>query len=426
MMGIKSGYLALAGLLAAPSAWAVEYDFSGDIDVRAFGRLPAAGSYENGFEQRLRVRSDIRLQDGVSVHAGVNLINDTWRGDRSGDVDALQQSQPFTLGRDHRTVTLDYGYVQIPLGDWSLRAGRQIANWNFGITVADDRRDRIMILGPVAEGVTFLAGGDQRQKGTLDDRKDDGYLVFAGFVGNTNDWSWGALLGHYVGDDEKDNAGDYEGGRFYAPRDGTLVSPWAQGELGPVKVTTGAHYLGGGDAVYTNDTFAGFLRGGFELSDNFNLEAQYFFNIGGSLIESGFDTFSSLIHSSPRHDASATYVEALDMRGLGEVSREFSALDDQDIDRHLLAVRGTYSPRDNWQLKLAAGSVRYDGMAPNLGQTGDDPDRTEDVVFGDIQVHYDVTPSTSLWATYGYADTADLIDGRDSVDAVSLNLRTRF
>ncbi|MCG5534724.1 hypothetical protein [Ectothiorhodospira mobilis] len=419
-MGIRPSYLALAGLLAAPAAQAIDYEFSGDLDVRGFGRTQADGGYQNGFEQRIRLRTDIALDDGVSLHAGVNLINDTWRGDASGDVSALAQTQPFTWGRDHRTVTLDYGYVQVPLGDWTLRAGRQIANWNFGMTVGDDRRDRILLMRPAGEGVTFLMGGDQRQKGTLEDNKDDGYLVFAGFVGKTSGWSWGALLGHYMGDDETLPDGTYELGRFYAPRDGTLVSPWAKGQLGAVEVTAGGHYLGGGDAVFTNDTFGGFLRGGMDATEDLKLDAQYFFSLGGSLIETGFDTFSSMIHSNPRHNATSTYIPALSLSGLGDVSREFedAGVADQDFDRHLVATRGTYSLSDEWSLKLAAGWVRYDGVAGDLG-------KEEDVTFGDLQMHYQVTPSTRIWATYGYADTADLV-ARDSLNAFSVNLRTQF
>lgn len=419
MMGIRPSHLALAGLLAVPGAQAVEYKFNGDIDVRGFDRSMATGGNQNGFEQRLRLRTDIRIQDGVSVHAGVNLINDTWRGDTSGDLKDLQQNQPFTDGRDHRTVTLDYGYVSVPLGEgWQLRAGRQIANWNFGITVADDRRDRIILLGPVADGVTFLVGADQRRKKTLDDNKDDGYLLYTGLTGRNSGWAWGALLGYYLGDDEKDATGDYESDRFYNVRGGTLISPWVQGKVGEVELTAGAHYLGGGDALFTNDTYAGFVRGGFDVTPAFKLEGQYFFNLNGSLIEPGFDSFSSLIHSSPRHDATATRIDALSMSGLGKGAREFEGVR-RDFDRHLIAVRGTFSPSDSWQLKLAAGWVQYDGLARDLNQS-------EDVVFGDIQLHYHVTQSTRLWATYGFADTADLLPDRDSVNAVSLNLQTRF
>ncbi|KXX66418.1 hypothetical protein [Marichromatium gracile] len=420
-MGIRPARLAaLLGLLAAPAAQAieraVEYDFSGDFDVRTFNRDPGVGDTQSGFEQRLRLRGSLTLDDRVSLHAGVNLTNDTWRGDESAK--AVEDEEPFTIGRTHRTVTFDYGYVELPFDDWKLRVGRQIANWNFDMTVSDDRRDRIMLLGPVGEDITFILGGDQRQNTTYDDRLDDGYLVFSGFVGKTAGWSWGALLGHYIGDDERAFDGSYQPGYFYTPRSGTLVSPWAQGRLGPVEITTGAHYLGGGDAIFTNNTFAGFLRGGYQATPELLFEAQGFFNLGGSLIEPGFDSFSSLIHNSPRHDASATRIPALDLTGVGKGDRELGGID-QDFDRYLLALRGSYSPTDKWRLQLAGGWVRYDGLTRDL-------DEAEDVVFGDVQLSYQVTRSTRIWGSYGYAATSDLIPGVDSVDALSLNLRTEF
>lgn len=418
-MMVRPSHLALAGFLVVPCAHSVEYKFHGDFDVRGFDRSIATGGNESGFEQRLRLRADILIQDRMSVHAGVNLINDTWRGDASGDLNDLPQTKPFTDGRDHRAVTLDYGYVSLPLGEkFQVRAGRQIANWNFGLTVADDRRDRIILMGPVAEDVTFLAGADQRRNVYIDETEDDGYLFYAGLTGRKNGWSWGTLLGHYLGFDEKNDVGIYESNRFYNVRGATLFSPWGQGKVGEVEVTAGGHYLGGGEALYTNNTYTGFVRGGLDINPTVKLEAQYFFNINGSLVEPGFDSFSSLIHSSPRHDATATKIAALSMGGLGTGAKEFEGVR-QDFDRHLIAMRGTYRPNDKWQLKLAAGWVQYDGLVRDLSQS-------EDVVFGDIQVQYNFTESTRLWATYGFADTSDLLPGRDNVSAVSLNLQMRF
>ena len=108
-----------------------------------------------------------------------------WRGDT--DLRCLQQALKQTL---------DLGYAQIPLpGKAVLRVGRQEANWNNGLLVSDDRRDRILGIVPTSVG-TVLALYDRRgdQKGFF--ANDNGDMTALGMITKLGGFQTGALWVH--------------------------------------------------------------------------------------------------------------------------------------------------------------------------------------------------------------------------------------
>ena len=416
--------LALAALVGTPAAAMANVEFGGDLDIRAFStdtvdlqdELPNGDPNPNfgnreqrtGTNQRIRLSGSFETDGGVAVHTRLNLMNDRWWGDASGTT--TEDETPFS-GRNHRNVELDYGYVSLPMFGGSLNVGRQMANWNpMGLTTTDDRRDRISYVRPLGGGHTGILLYDQRQSQTTTDRSDDGNLVAGALLGPLAEGvNYGLLLVQF-------NSGGSGGN--YVLRGSTLVSPYIEGQAGDFTYGAGFHYLGDSHAeLYTEDTFGGYVTGGFQMTPEFKLEGQIFHAADGNLVAGGYDSYSSLINNSPDHDQSPTSIGLLNLSGLAAPGG--AGTEGQDgMERTLVAARGTYTMMD-WTFKGALGWVNYDD--------GDASPRDEDVVFVDAQAHYALTPSTTIYATAGYADMDEDENGfRDEVYATSLNLNVQF
>ena len=412
--------LALAALVGTPAAAMANVEFGGDYDASYFN-VQNPNSRDTGVEQRIRLQSTFETDGGVEVHARLNLMNDRWTGDGSGNSSDLDE-QPFTApNRDHRNVALDYGYVSLPTQIGRVNIGRQMANWNpSGLTTTDDRRDRISLVMPLGGGHTMIPAFDVRGSGTTGNRTDDNYLGFVAFLGPLAEGvNYGLLLAQFETGSSGPTVieGDPVPGSNYVLRGATLISPYVQGQFGDFNYEVGMHYLGDGRGWYTEDTFGGYVKGGFQMTPEFLLEGQVFHAADGNLVAGGYDSFSSLINNSPDHDQSATSIPGLNLSGAVPAAAPGTAgTEEQDgMERTLVAVRGTYGMMD-WTFKGAAGWVNYDD--------GDAGPRDEDVIFFDAQAHYALTPSTTVYGTAGFADSEDYL-GRD-VFATSLNVNVQF
>ena len=389
--------LALAALVGTPAAAMANVEFGGDFDALYYN-TQGTGDQATGFEQRIRLQSVFETDGGVQVHTRLNLMNDRWTGDASG-VDT-EDENPFS-NRNHRNVELDYGYVSLPFAGGRVNVGRQMANWDpMGLTATDDRRDRISYVRPLGGGHTGILIYDRRQATDDTNRSTDGNSYLGALVGPlAQGVNYGVLVAQFT-------AGGSNG--TYGLRGATLLAPYIQGEAGDLNYGAGFHYLGNGRAAFSEDTLAGYLTAGFQMSPEFKMEGQVFHAADGALVAGGYDTYSSLIHNSPDHNLSATRIGALDLGGLG--TEDF-----EDVSRTLIATRGTFEMMD-WTFMGAVGYVDYD----NDG-TGDN-----EVLFLDAQAHYQLTPSTKVFATTGYADLDEDVGGRDNFFASSLNLNVQF
>ena len=431
--------LALAALVGTPAAAMANVEFGGDLDVRAFSTDtldlsgqpdPAEENFNENFgnreqrtgaNQRIRLTGSFETDGGVSVNARLNLMNDRWTGDASGGrnvgvddgaIDDLGDEAPFS-NRNHRNVELDYGYVSLPLAGGMLNVGRQTSNWNpMGLTTTDDRRDRISYVRPLGGGHTGIFAYDRRQASDPTNRATDGNQPFIAFLGPLAE---GVQYGFLVATWDGGSSG--ADGAGYVLNGATLVSPYIEGQAGDLNYGVGMHYLGDGRNLYTEDTFAGYVHGGFQMTPEFKLEGQVFHAADGALVANGYDSYSSLINNSPDHDVSPTSIGLLNLSGLAASGGP--GTEGQDgMERTLVAARGTYTMMD-WTFKGALGWVNYDD--------GDASARDEDVVFADLQAHYALTPSTTVYATAGYADLDEDENGfRDEVYATSLNLNVQF
>ena len=426
--------LALAALVGTPAAAMANVEFGGDFDARYYNLQDAEDSNASGFDQRIRLQSSFETDGGVSVNARLNLMNDRWTGDASGQ---NLDDAPFN-GRGNRNVELDYGFASLPMFGGMVNIGRQESNWNpMGLTTTDDRRDRISYVRPLGGGHTAIVAYDRRQASVRRDGSTEGNQPFVALLGPLAEGvQYGLLVAYW---EASSSGADGDG---YVLNGATLVSPYIEGQAGDFNYGAGVHYLGDGRNLYQEDTFAGYLHAGFQMTPEFKLEGQLFHAADGALVAGGYDSYSSLINNSPDHNQSATSIAALNLSGLagrtsvvnpsavagGADAESVAGTEAQDgMSRTLAAVRGTYTMMD-WTFMGALGWVNYEdpdltGVAGDaLAASGQD----EDVIFVDAQVHYQLTPSTRVFGTAGYADVEEDQFGRDDFWASSVNLNVQF
>lgn len=392
--------LAIAALLAAPAAHsAVAVDFNGEFEANAVNLDNDAPGQEDGrgIRQLLRLGANIKLDDGVQIVTRMNLSNREWSGDRpQPDIDDAYS--PDTADN----VTLDLGYLQLPLGPGILRIGRQESNWGNCFVSCDDRRDRIQYVTRLG-GTNIALGYDKRVEGEFGpgpDADDDqtGYYGFA--VGQLGPVVAGLLIYHVRYDDN-----------FTDPitsatimRDGTvtLVSPYFQTKVAGIDLSgTFAYQNMDPGQVSMDDQLGAYLRAGYDFGVA-KVEGQLVWT-DGYAPNQGFDSFSSMINNSPENKNSALSVANIGRDTIGFAARVYGNVTEQ--------------------LKLvAAAGVYDDGDAAKRGYRG----RDEKLTFFDLQAHYQVTPSTLIWATAGRVNVDPASDPDTDLTGLSLNVRTTF
>ncbi len=405
-------------------------EFGGDVDFRGYAvRDGGANQVLSGFDQRIRLSTVIDAGEGVQGHARINLFNDRFQGDASGAPGGGQDERPFTAAnRGNRNVELDYGYLRLATQVGVFQVGRQISNWNFDFTTSDARRDRLSYLTQIG-GVTVSVSYDRRAAPLGTARELDGNQFNLAFLGSP--WAnarSGIVFAHEEagGSGARSTAAE-EGENAFILRGLIFASPWLQGTIGETTYTIGGHYLGNTrTTLYSGDTYGGFVRLARQVTPAFSVEGQVAANLRGGFVASGFDTFSSLIHNSPEHNRSRTTIGGPLFGGLNISGSGTSA---ESGDHVLLAAaRGRYR-LSRWEFLGAVGFLNYERAAGTVvNPTGSDLD--EDVVFLDARAAFDLTSSTQVHATAGWARTEDFFDAsgqraRDS-HAVQLGVQSRF
>lgn len=397
--------LAIAALLAAPAAHsAVAVDFNGEFEANAVNLDNDAPGQEDGrgILQLLRLGANIKLDDGVQIVTRMNLSNREWSGDRSNiDIDIGGVDVAYSIDGAYSpdaadNVTLDLGYLQLPLGPGILRIGRQESNWGNCFVSCDDRRDRIQYVTRLG-GTNIGLGYDKRVEGqfgpgpnTDDDRT--GYYGFA--VGQLGPVVAGLLIYHLRYDDN-----------FPAPMgDGTvtLVSPYFQTKVAGIDLSgTFAYQNMDPGQGSMDDRLGAYLRAGYDFGVA-KVEGQLVWT-DGYAPNQGFDSFSSMINNSPENKNSALSVANIGRDTIGFAARVYGNVTEQ--------------------LKLvAAAGVYDDGDAVERGYAG----RDEKLTFFDLQAHYQVTPSTLIWATAGRVNVDPALGSDTDLTGLSLNVRTTF
>lgn len=387
--------LAIAALLAAPAAHsAVAVDFNGEFEANAVNLDNDAPGEKDGrgILQLLRLGANIKLDDGVQIVTRMNLSNREWSGDRFG-TDWSGGVNDNSIKGDYSpdaadNVTLDLGYLQLPLGPGILRIGRQESNWGNCFVSCDDRRDRIQYVTRLG-GTNIGLGYDKRVEGKFGpepDADDDqtGYYGFA--VGQLGPVVAGLLIYHVRYDDNFPDPDMSDG-------TATLVSPYFQTKVAGIDLSgTFAYQNMDPGQGSMDDPLGAYLRAGYDFGVA-KVEGQLVWT-DGYAPNQGFDSFSSMINNSPENKNSALSVENIGADTIGFAARVYGNVTEQ--------------------LKLVAAAGVYD----------DDAD--DKLTFFDLQAHYQVTPSTLIWATAGRVNV-DPASGSDTdLTGLSLNVRTTF
>lgn len=387
--------LAIAALLAAPAAHsAVAVDFNGEFEANAVNLDNDEPGQEDGrgILQLLRLGANIKLDDGVQIVTRMNLSNRQWRGDRpQPDIDDAYSPDAAD------NVTLDLGYLQLPLGPGILRIGRQESNWGNCFVSCDDRRDRIQYVTRLG-GTNIGLGYDKRFEGRFGPgpNTDDDLTGYYGFaVGQLGPVVAGLLIYHVRYDDNFPDPDMSDG-------TATLVSPYFQTKVAGIDLSGTFAYQNMDPGQGSMDDLLGaYLRAGYDFGVA-KVEGQLVWT-DGYAPNQGFDSFSSMINNSPENKNSALSVENIGRDTIGFAARVYGNVTEQ--------------------LKLvAAAGVYDDGDAVERGYAG----RDEKLTFFDLQAHYQVTPSTLIWATAGRVNV-DPASGSDTdLTGLSLNVRTTF
>lgn len=390
--------LAIAALLAAPAAHsAVAVDFNGEFEANAVNLDNDEPGQEDGrgILQLLRLGANIKLDDGVQIVTRMNLSNREWSGDRSG-IDGAYSPDAAD------NVTLDLGYLQLPLGPGILRIGRQESNWGNCFVSCDDRRDRIQYVTRLG-GTNIGLGYDKRFEGDFGpglDADDDqtGYYGFA--VGQLGPVVAGLLIYHVRYDDNFTDP--ITGSPIMGDGTVTLVSPYFQTKVAGIDLSgTFAYQNMDPGQGSMDDRLGAYLRAGYDFGVA-KVEGQLVWT-DGYTPNQGFDSFSSMINNSPENKNSALSVENIGADTIGFAARVYGNVTEQ--------------------LKLvAAAGVYDDGDAFERGYWGRDVKLT----FFDLQAHYQVTPSTLIWATAGRVNVDPASDPDTDLTGLSLNVRTTF
>lgn len=369
---------------AADVTWGGEYSATGFYTETKASAAGTAGAEPNaGFYQTIKVKPTFQLDDNITLITSINLYQNYWLGDRR--TGPGQTGAGSTTGDGSDNISLEVGYLQMPLAGGTLRVGRQLANWGFGLTTTNDGRDRVTYLKRIGN-ITGLAVYDKRQEGAIDNNDQDGDMVALAAIGMAGGFQWGALVDYWDGDSFA--AGGY-----------TLQSLWGfhpyiSGKAGPVGIKAAANFLfGDGDGnsptggnLWNNDSIALFVRADMDFGPVF-VEGQILYVQDGGLVDTGFDTFSNLINNASRNDFNPMRV--MNMGGLGH---------DGD-DQMLFAIRATYAVNEQFKLIGAVGQV--DNEDQYVGYFGTPKGMGTNETFFDLGFTYAVNRQVSFFGNYG-------------------------
>jgi hypothetical protein len=369
---------------------AIQTDFGVTYQADAFyvdGEAYGDDGSGNGLANLLRLKADFKDENtGVSLHTSIQLAEDVLTGDSRADGSSGQGYNE----QGNETVTLDTGYVQIPLNGNLLRVGRQAANWNNCFLVCDDRRDRISFLAPTSVG-TWVALYDRRAdniagNGILDS-SDSGDMFSGGLITRLGGQNVGLLYVHWFKNTGNDG---------YALQGTHLFSPYISGNITEgMNYAVGMNWVGGNDNSDGDSFFGdGEQFGGLEYGDAFsgyarldgdvgaiNWGIQYVGAIDGGLIDRGFDTYFSILNNNPSNTGSPTSLASMG-RGYGL----------QEYDQHLLAAKLGFDLTPRLNITGAVGYLDIDN-----GQF----DTDDSSVVYDVSASYQVNEAVTTVASFG-------------------------
>lgn len=410
------GMAAAAAMVLPLSAGAADVTWGGEYSATGFyteSKASAAGTAEPnaGFYQAIKVKPTFQLDDNITLITSINLYQNYWLGDRR--TGPGQTGAGSTTGDGKDNISLEMGYLQMPLAGGTLRVGRQLANWGFGLTTTNDGRDRVTYLKRIGN-ITGLAVYDKRQEGAIDKNDQDGDMLALAAIGMAGGFQWGVLVDYWDGDSKA------VGG--YVLEDLWGIHPYISGKAGPVGIKAAANVMFGNDKTngfgyWENDNVALFVRADMDFGPVF-VEGQILYVQDGGLVDTGFDTFSNLIGNASRNDFNPMRIGSAAMGGFGT----------EGDDQMLFAIRATYALNDQFKLIGAVGQVdmedQYKGFYGTAGGLG-----TNETFF-DLGFTYAVNRQVSFFGNYGQimGDQKKATGNYDyqGISAMAAGIRAKF
>lgn len=370
---------------------------------------------DNGFAHYLRVKANFKHEpSGIEVITSTEIAGDRFTGQNRAYTPT--NTQAFNTNSTGDNVRVDLAFVQVPFKYGLMRLGRQESNWNNCFLTCDDRRDRILLLSSIA-GITPIFALDRVADGGGFDNQANGNELFTGFVAPFADtgWTLGFLYVHFF-NNYKGDLVDTDPALIDTNADGipdaaapgstglrnvnaqsnlNIYSPYLQGKVGPVSITTGFNYFDDNnvtnnlspaeDDIFTESAWAEYVRIGAELG-MFELNAQYVGTQDGGFVDPGFDSYSSLINNNPDATNSATSVYSM---GANQGRKGF--------DENLYIGRIKANVTEKFYLAGALGFLEVKVPTNLAGIEGGSDTST---VY-DFEAGYQFNEALRTWTTFG-------------------------
>ncbi|MCQ4320124.1 hypothetical protein [Stutzerimonas stutzeri] len=179
----------------------------------------------------------------------------------------------------------------------------------------------------------------------------------------------------------------------YALQDVDILSPYAKGPVaGLFDLEVGANWVANGKVegaeegnYFKDDAWSEYVRIGKAFGP-LQVNLQYVGSQKGGLISSGFDTYSSMINSSPESTNEPTSLYTMG-----------NSLGRDDFDENLFIARLGYEVTPKLQLFGAVGSLNID--SPNAG--------SDTSMVYDLQARYQINKTLRTWVTLGMLEKND-------------------
>lgn len=361
----------------------IETSLGVDGYVRHTNREIAPGVQDEGFSHLIRLRADLTNQDKVSVKTRTIVSGQKWQGDYHSAY-TTGKSNDDALSRGSEGVQLDYAFLELPVEGWLFRGGRQEAAWGNCFTNCDDRRDRLFLLAPW-KPVTTIFIYDKRNA-----LNNEGDMYAVAFLKRKDAWNAGLLIAGWT---DKSDSYILKSVVNIAPTFGIKTEDWY--------FDTVWNYLGQGDesiSMYPENHHSFYLQAGHRFGSSM-IEAQSVTVIDGGLISEGFETFSSVVNSSPSHNKSA-----IRMKTIGGIFSLSGAKKNEDSELNMIRI--SYNFSDKLNAKLAGGHFsQYDGK--------------NDTVL-DVKLSYQVNSAVTFDAKFGR------LMGDTNLSATSVGLNFKY
>ncbi len=309
--------------------------YSNSNEVRGF-LFPSETGKKQGFAQMMRLRLDLKHEEGVSLKTRTLLVGDKWGGDNPKNNSAISGNSD-DIGGGY-TVRMDYGFLEYAKPGFLFRAGRQESNWAECLTNCDDRRDRFLVMIPAFDGF-IIAVADKRESGLETRDGDDGDMLGLLYLRYGGNYEAGILAAYWNNSD-----------KTYPLTGVTNISPYVKFRHKDLNVNLLANWVGMGSSKswYPDHHYAVALQSGYQLTEKWKVEAQTLQIRNAGYISTGFDTYLSMVNNNPEHNQSN-----ISAFRLGAFGTFFSG--GRDASEYLYSVRTHYALTDKWQLGIAGG-----------------------------------------------------------------------